>query len=78
MIKRRNRAKQTESLEVRLEAEAKHLRAEAKQLPPSARREQLLRKARQCETGVHMSEWLRSPGLQPPVDVRDLVDWKVE
>jgi hypothetical protein len=35
-------------------------------LPPGALREQVLRKARQCETGSHMSEWLRSPGLQPP------------
>jgi hypothetical protein len=26
----------------------------------------MLRKARQAETGSHMSEWLRSPGLQPP------------
>jgi hypothetical protein len=25
-----------------------------------------LRKARQAETGSHISEWLRSPGLQPP------------
>jgi hypothetical protein len=26
----------------------------------------MIRKARQAETGSHMSEWLRSPGLQPP------------
>jgi hypothetical protein len=26
----------------------------------------LLRKARQAETGSHMSEWLRSPGLRSP------------
>ncbi|MEY9390663.1 hypothetical protein ACVIJW_006203 [Bradyrhizobium barranii subsp. barranii] len=29
-------------------------------------RQELLRKARQAETGSHMSEWRRSPGLQPP------------
>jgi hypothetical protein len=29
-------------------------------------RDHLIRKARQAETGSHMSEWLRSPGLQPP------------
>ena len=27
---------------------------------------EMLRKARQAETGSQMSEWLRSPGLQPP------------
>jgi hypothetical protein len=26
----------------------------------------MLRKARQAETGAHMTEWLGSPGLQPP------------
>jgi hypothetical protein len=26
-----------------------------------------LRRARQAETGSHMSEWLRSPGLRAPV-----------
>jgi hypothetical protein len=35
-------------------------------LPPGTVREALLRKARQCETGSHMSEWLRSPELRPP------------
>jgi hypothetical protein len=35
-------------------------------LPHGAVREQVLRRARQCETGAHMSEWLRSSGLQPP------------
>jgi hypothetical protein len=54
------------SLETRLAEEAKRLREEAKLLPPGAQREQLLRKARQCETGSHVSEWLASPELQPP------------
>jgi hypothetical protein len=62
----RRRFKQTVSLEARLAEEAKRLREEAKLLPPGALREELLRKARQCETGSHMSEWLTSPGLQPP------------
>jgi hypothetical protein len=26
----------------------------------------LMRRARQAETASHMSEWLKSPGLQPP------------
>jgi hypothetical protein len=65
MTKRR-RFKQGQSLEERLAEEAKRLRAEARLMPPGAQRDELLRKARQAETGSHMSEWLRSPGLQPP------------
>lgn len=62
----RRRFKQTESLEIRLAEEAKRLREEAKLLPSGAEREALIRRARQAETGSHMSEWLSSPGLQPP------------
>ena len=62
----RRRFKQPLSLEERLSEEAKRLRVEAKSRPHGAAREALLRKARQCETGSHMSEWLSSPGLQPP------------
>lgn len=62
----RRRFKQTDTLEQRLADEAERLRRQAELLPPGALREQVLRKARQCETGSHMSEWLRSPGLQPP------------
>lgn len=60
----RRRFKQ--ALELRLAEEAKDLRAIAKLLPPGAEREAIIRKARQAETGSQMSEWLRSPGLQPP------------
>ncbi|MET3990575.1 hypothetical protein ABID65_002210 [Bradyrhizobium sp. S3.9.2] len=62
----RRRFKQTTTLEERLAQEAQRLREEAKRLPHGPEREFLLRKARQAETGSHMSEWLRSPGLQPP------------
>jgi hypothetical protein len=62
----RRRFKQIISLEDRLAAEAKRLRAEAEKLPYGAEREELLRKARRCDTGSHMSEWLHSPGLRPP------------
>jgi hypothetical protein len=65
MIKRR-RVKQTDILEDRLSLEAIRLREEAKRMNPGPAREAILRKARQAETGAHMSEWLRSPGLQPP------------
>jgi hypothetical protein len=60
------RFKQTQSLEERLSEQAKRLRAEAKLLPPGARRDEMIRKARQAETASHMNEWLSSPGLRPP------------
>jgi hypothetical protein len=62
----RRRFVQTQSLEERLAEEANRLRAEAKLLPPGAVRDELIRRARQCETGSHVSEWLRSPELRPP------------
>jgi hypothetical protein len=65
MTKRR-RFEQTQDLEIRLADEAKRLREEARSLPPGTTRETVLRKARQAETGSHVTEWLRSPGLRPP------------
>jgi hypothetical protein len=65
-MQHRRRFKQTLSLEERLSREAERLREQAKKLPHGLERETLLRKARQAETGSHMSEWLTSPGLQPP------------
>ncbi|MCA1453084.1 hypothetical protein I6F35_07595 [Bradyrhizobium sp. BRP22] len=66
MAPKRRRFKQTQSLEERLAQEAGRLREEAKALPPGFEREALLKKARQADTGAHVSEWLRSPGLQLP------------
>ncbi|RTE91700.1 MULTISPECIES: hypothetical protein [Bradyrhizobium] len=62
----RRKSRHTDPLEARLAAEAERLREEADSLPPGAARDEMLRKARQAETGSQMSEWLRSPGLQPP------------
>jgi len=62
----RRRFKQTQSLEERLSEEAKRLREEAKLLPPGVVRDAVIRRARQAESGSHVSEWLRSPGLRPP------------
>ena len=56
----------TQSLEMRLAAEAQKLRAEAKLLPPGSARDALLKKARQAETGSRMSEWMHSAGLKTP------------
>jgi hypothetical protein len=65
-VQQRRRFTQTDTLEVRLAEEAQRLRKEAQGTPPGIERERLIRKARQAETGVHISEWLRSPGLRPP------------
>ena len=60
------RFNQTQSLEERLSKEAKRLREEARLLRPGAVRDELIRRARQAETGSYISEWLRPPGLRPP------------
>jgi hypothetical protein len=65
-MQRRRRFKQINSLDERLAKEAERLREEAKLLPPGILREECLRRARQCETSLHMSEWLGSPGLRSP------------
>jgi hypothetical protein len=62
----RRRFNQADSLEDRLAKEAKRLREKAKSLRPGPARDDLIRKAEQAETGAHISEWLRSPGVRPP------------
>jgi hypothetical protein len=62
----RRRIKHTRSLEERLTEEARRLREEAEGLPPGAKKESLLQKARENEIVAHMTEWITSPGLQPP------------
>lgn len=62
----RRRFKQSAPLDQRLLEQARRLRKEARGIPPGMERERILRLARQAETGAHMSEYLSSPGLQPP------------
>jgi hypothetical protein len=66
MSQQRRRFKQTQSLEERLAEEAKRLFDEATLLPPGQARNAALRRAREAETALRMSAWLRSPGLQAP------------
>lgn len=67
MIIRRRRVKHTKTFEERLAEEAARLREEAARLPEGSKaRDLLLRRAGQAETASHISDWLRSPGLQPP------------
>ena len=67
MIVKRNRVKQTLSLEQRLANEAARLREAAKRLPNGSRaQELLLRRAGQTEVASQINLWISSPGLQPP------------
>jgi hypothetical protein len=54
------------TFEDQIAAEKATLEAQAAKVPPSPQRDGLLKKIRQLETASHMSEWLTSPGLQPP------------
>jgi hypothetical protein len=62
----RSRLIQSTPLDQRLTEVAQRLRKEARGTPPGVEREQLLRRARQAETAVHMQAWLESPGLRAP------------
>ncbi|MGY4233017.1 hypothetical protein ACVIIW_001964 [Bradyrhizobium sp. USDA 4449] len=62
---RRRRVKQSRTLEERLADEAERMRQQAEHAAPGER-ERLIRKARQVEITVHLTEWLNSSGLQPP------------
>ena len=56
-----------QTFEQRLAEEAKRFREAAEQADQGTMaRELLLRRARQAETASHLSDWLRSSGLQPP------------
>lgn len=66
MPQQRRRIKHSETFEERLAEEAERFRKAAEEAPPGMARELLLRRARQAETASHMSDWLRSPGLQAP------------
>jgi hypothetical protein len=56
----------TQSLEERLGIQAQRLRKQARGTPPGVERDRLIRNARMAETGSHLSEWRRSPGLRAP------------
>ena len=62
----RRRFKQTVPLEERLRVQADADRERAEALPPCRERDELLLRARRAETASHLTEWLNSPGLQPP------------
>jgi hypothetical protein len=65
MIKQQ-RSKRQLSLQDRLSAWSKAIRAQADQVRPGPERDLLLRKARQADTASHLNDWANSLELQPP------------
>lgn len=62
----RHRFKQSDSLQDRLAVFAQDLRDQAALLAPGALKDDLIRRARQAETALHLDDWANSPGLQSP------------
>ncbi len=62
----RRRIKHSRTREEGLAEESKRLREQANHLPMGHEREALLKRASLADTASHLSEWLTSPGLQPP------------
>ena len=54
------------TFEENIAAEKAKLEAELAKLKPGPQMDALRQKIRQLDTAAHMSEWLSSPGLQPP------------
>jgi hypothetical protein len=54
------------TFEENIAAEKAKLEAQVAKLKPGPQKDALLRKIRQLDTAAHLSEWLSSPGLQPP------------
>ena len=54
------------TFEENIAAETAKLEAQVAKLKPGPQKDALLRKIRQLDTAAHLSEWLSSPGLQPP------------
>lgn len=66
MTARRNRKKQTQSLQARLAAFAENARERARSLPPGKEREMLLQRAKQNEVTSSLTDWLSAPvGARP-------------
>ena len=65
---KRRRVKPEKTFEERLAEEAQRFREAAARTPPGTPRELLLKRVRQAETALHINDWLKSPGLQPPTE----------
>ena len=72
MIIKRTRIKHEKTFAERLSEEAMRFKELADQTPPGVQRELYLRRARQAETASHINDWLKSPGLKPPENLKNL------
>lgn len=63
---KRNRFKQTDSLQDRLTKFAEDMKKQAEAMPAGKEREEFLKRARSADTAAHISDWASSPGLRPP------------
>ncbi|MDF0521208.1 hypothetical protein P0R31_28585 [Bradyrhizobium yuanmingense] len=61
MTAKRNRRKQTQTLQERLAAFAESARESASSLPPGREREVLLQRAKQNEITSNLTDWLSAP-----------------
>jgi hypothetical protein len=61
MTAKRNRKKQTQSLQERLVAFAQTARERARSLPPGKERDMLLQRAKQNEVTSNLTDWLSEP-----------------
>jgi hypothetical protein len=66
MLKRRRLVKSQFTLQDRIIAWIKEVRAQAAAMAPGPDRDMLLKKVRQAETAMQLEDWANSPGLQPP------------
>ncbi|MGY8709666.1 hypothetical protein RAD16_28330 [Bradyrhizobium sp. 18BD] len=64
MTAKRNRRKQTQSLQERLMSFASSARDRARRMPAGEEREMLLRRANQNEVTSSLTDWLSAPGYQ--------------
>jgi hypothetical protein len=62
----RNRLKHTKTFKERLMEEAAKFREAAEQLPPGTERELLMKRVRQAESAMEISDWFAAPGVPPP------------
>jgi hypothetical protein len=62
----RRHVEQDHLLDERLVQEAARLKEAAKGTRPGAKRQEMLRKARQAEIAASIASWLSSPGFLPP------------
>jgi hypothetical protein len=62
-MQRRRRVKHQFTLQDRIIAWAKEVRAQAAELPPGADRDALLKKVRQTEAALHLEDWVSPTGL---------------